>query len=432
MNIIETKQFLEATDLCDQAPLIEGLHGLGKSDTIRQFAKENNMHCEILILSLMDTGDLLGLPRTAEVGGQSTTIWAAPNWYTNIVNAAMPTEMPFNAIEFADDAFKEHVISRVDTKLPVQRGELNKIYCDYTSTTNDRLHIVAQDLCSYKYAKRSVLFLDEFNRAPMDILNASLQLVLDKRLHSHQLPIINGKPTFVVAAINPSDSGEYTTNSMDPALMDRFTHGTIEPDAKAWLAWARNSGVAPVVCDFITEHPDRIHYTSGDGKSSATPRSWTSLGNTMNKIDKIPQGIQFQVMKGIIGQELAGQFFSYYNNYSKVVKMEDIEAVIEKKAKKTTEIDKIAADVKKLIKDQEAIQKSELAEQFYKKYVQVDNAQDALPLVAFLAGLELETLNGFLKSKKESDFENYMKLAKFDGVLNNKNLFKTVTTKLAQ
>jgi hypothetical protein len=430
MNINEIQQFIGAADICDQAPLIEGVHGLGKSDTVRQYAKDNNMHCEVLILSLMDTGDLCGLPRTAEVGGQTSTVWSAPDWYSRIVDAAWATVLPINELKFADKEFEEAVLSRHSSS--VSREDLNNLYCTYYNEMNDGLKLHIQDKVTWAKAKRSVLFLDEFNRAPMDILNASLQLILDKRLHSHVLPVINGKPTFTIAAINPSDSGDYTTNSMDPALMDRFIHGTIEPDTKAWIKWARPNQLAPVVIDFLAEHPDRLHYTAKDAKSSATPRSWASLAKTMANIDQIPEEIQFQVMKGLVGQELASQFLAYYNNYAKTVKMEDIEALIAKKAKRTTDISKIAKDVKALIKDQEAIQKSELAEQFYQKYTKFDDAQDALPLVAFLSGLELETLNGFLKSKKSDDFENYMKLAKFDGVLNSKKLFTSITTKIAK
>jgi hypothetical protein len=171
---------------------------------------------------------------------------------------------------------------------------------------------------------------------------------------------------------------------MDYAQADRFIHGTIDPDIKSWVKWANSINLEKVVVDFLLEHPDRLHYTSKDGKSSATPRSWASLAKTMANIDQIPEEVQFQVMKGLVGQELASQFLAYYNNYAKVVKMEDIEALITKKAKRTTDIEKIAKDVKKLIKDQEAIQKSELAEQFYKKYTKFDDAQDALPLIAFL------------------------------------------------
>lgn len=109
MNINETKQFLAATDLCGQAPLISGKHGLGKSDTFRQYAKENNLHCEVLILSLMDTGDLIGLPRTADIGGQLSTTWAAPGWFNRIVNAAWPATLEVDALRFTDPEFKKFV-----------------------------------------------------------------------------------------------------------------------------------------------------------------------------------------------------------------------------------------------------------------------------------------------------------------------------------
>ena len=427
MNTQELKSFIAACDLAGHAPLIEGLHGIGKSEGVRAYAKEKDMQCEVLILSLMDTADLLGLPRAVEVGGQSTMVWSAPDWFTNIIDAAWPTSIDTADLTFTDKAFEEATLSRFSGK--ISREDLNNFYCDFYHESNNGLKLHYQNKVNYKYAKRSVLFLDEFNRAPADILNASLQLVLDKRLHSHRLPIINGQDTLVIAAINPAD-GDYTTLEMDPALLDRFVHAEAKADIKSWLDWARSANVEQVVKDFLAEHPDRLHYTAKDGKSSATPRSWTALARTMSKIDQIPSEIHFQLMKGHIGQELASQFLSYYNNYFKVVKMDEIEALISKTAKRTTDIDKLSKAVAKLIKDQEVIQKQELAEQFYSKYLD-DKVTDKLPLIVYLDAVELETLNGFLKSKKDADSANYSKLAKIDGELNNKNLFRKITTKAA-
>lgn len=401
---------------------------IGKSTVVQQYAKEQNMQCETLILSLMDTADLLGLPRAVEIGGQSTMIWSAPDWFTKIVNAAWPVELKVDALTFVDPTFKEQVLSRASAT--ISRADLNSMYCEFYNEPNDGLKLHYQDQVSYAHSKRSVLFLDEFNRAPADILNASLQLVLDKRLHSHRLPIVNGQDTLVIAAINPAD-GDYTTLEMDPALLDRFVHTEAKADIKSWLDWARTNNVAQVVRDFLTEHPDRLHYTAKDGKSSATPRSWTALARTMSKIDQIPSEIHFQLMKGHIGQELASQFLSFYNNYFKVVKIDEIEALITKTSKRTTDIDKLSTAVAKLIKDQEVIQKQELAEQFYAKYLD-DKVTDKLPLIVYLDSLELETLNGFLKSKKDADSSNYAKLAAADKELNNKNLFRKITSKVAK
>lgn len=113
MNPQDLKQAIAACDLCNQVPLISGVHGIGKSDTIKQYAKENNMHCEILILSLMDTGDLLGIPRSVEVGGVYSTVWSAPAWFNRIVDAAWPIEMNFEDLEFKDLEFKEFVQSEL-------------------------------------------------------------------------------------------------------------------------------------------------------------------------------------------------------------------------------------------------------------------------------------------------------------------------------
>lgn len=431
MNIAEAKQFIAVGDLIDKAPLIQGLHGIGKSEVVHQYAKENgNMHFEPLILSLMDTGDLLGLPRTVEVGGTLSTAWAAPEWYNRIVNAAFPEKVDFEDLSFANEDIQSYIVSNIETTKPVDRGTLNRLYCKYVGKSDDSLHLITQDLIKYTKAKRSVLFLDEFNRAPIDILNACLQLVQDRRLHSHVLPIVDGKPTLIIAAVNPADQ-DYTVSAFDPAMLDRFMFGQIEPDAKAWLNdYARPNNLASMVRDYIAEHPDRIHYTPADGSVGATPRSWTAVAKVVDNAKNIPNEILFQVFKGLVGMEMASQFLSYYNNYVKVIKMEDIEKLVKTKAKTIKDIEEIGAIVAKKVKDQEAIQKTELANNLFDKYATATSAKDALPLMAYLYALDLEILNGFLKEKKDSATTEYMNIAKIDDELNNKGLFKKIVTKL--
>lgn len=426
MNINEAKLFVTACDATDTVPLIQGVHGLGKSDIVRQYAKDNNLHCEILILSLMDVGDLCGLPRTISHGGQLSTTWSAPIWFNRIIDAAWPVEIPVEALTFTCPTLEKSVLALKSSS--VSRETLNSLYCKSVGEHDTELKLHVQSKVSYKHSKRSVLFLDEFNRAPGDILNTSLQLILDRRLNDFLLPIVNNKPTFVAAAINPSNDN-YTVNTMDPALLDRFVFGTVEPDAKAWLDWARQTDQAPIVRDFIAEHPARIHYVPADNSTGATPRSWASLSKIMKAIDTIPPSIHFQLIKGTIGSEVGSQFYSYYNNYYKVIRIEEIEALTTKKAKTTSNPETIGTAIKKLIKDQEVIQKTELAEQLWSKYVK-KSATEALPLVSYLYALENEELNGFLVSKKKDDMKSYMSLSKLDGELNNKQLFRKLVAKI--
>ena len=116
MNINETLQLLHAADLANDTALLEGLHGIGKSEAVNQFAAENNYFCQELFLSMMDTGDLIGIPRTAMIAGQQSTVWSAPDWYSRIINAAWPTEINVRDIEFHDEKFKEFVYQQLDIK----------------------------------------------------------------------------------------------------------------------------------------------------------------------------------------------------------------------------------------------------------------------------------------------------------------------------
>ena len=429
MNINETLQLLHAADLANDTALLEGLHGIGKSEAVNQFAVENDYFCQELFLSMMDTGDLIGIPRTNTVGTSTITTWAQPDWFQRITDEAFPQLNKTSDLVFTNKEFEEFVKSRVSAA-QVTRTEINDLYCEFFELPNDSLRVVMKDSCvSSKRARRSVLFLDELNRSNLDVRQATLQLILNKELHSHKLPYVNGKCTIIVAAINPSDN--YQVDELDPALLDRFIHAEVKADAKSWLTWARGKNLNQIVQDYIAEHPDRIHWTPKDGGIGATPRSWTKLAAFMDNIDSIPKEIQFQVMKGKIGSELAGQFLSFYNNYSKVIKLEDVEKLVEKHAKRSKNPETISKHVAKLIAKQEAIQKNQLAEALYEKYIKKqDDATTALPALAFLYALEIELLASFLKSRKESDAQDYLKLAKFDKELNEKGLFTRITTKV--
>ena len=113
MTINETKQLIAACDLIDKVPLISGLHGIGKSEIVKQYAAEQGLHNETMMMSLMDTGDIAGIPRTAEIGGQISTVWAAPQFITNIINQAWGKELYLEDLQFNDPAFKEFVLSRI-------------------------------------------------------------------------------------------------------------------------------------------------------------------------------------------------------------------------------------------------------------------------------------------------------------------------------
>jgi alkaline phosphatase D len=360
MDIQSAKQVIRAAALADDTVIMEGLHGIGKSNIVKQFAKEDGYHLEELFLSHQEVGDLIGIPHTIEIDGSTVTTWSKPIWFQRIQKAAAE-------------------------------------------------------------GKQAVLFLDELNRAPIDVRQSALQLVLERMIHEHELPTVDGQRTLVVAAINPAD--EYQVDELDPALLDRFLHIEVEADAPAFIKWGRSNNVNSMVLDFITEYPDRLHWMPQDGGIGATPRSWAKLGDFMDNVNSIPEEILFQVMKGKVGVELGSQFYSFFKNYADVVKMEDIEAIVSEHMDTTETVEELAEFVKVRTSKMEAIQKTELANQLANKY---KDEKEMLPFLAYLYAMEIEIVVAFLKSFRKDDPEAYKNLAKFDTVINNKELFKRI------
>lgn len=429
MTLTEFPHVLKAAEMANDTVIVESLHGIGKSDSIKQFAEMQNYHLEELFLSMMDTGDLIGIPRTKQIGTSTITAWAEPDWFQRITDAAFPQIVRISDLAFTDATFGEHLHSSYKHE-EITRTELNSMYARFYDLPDDRLHLVSRtSTVSCAKSRKSILFLDELNRSNLDVRQASLQLVLNKEIHCHKLPYVNGEPTFIVAAINPSDL--YQVDELDAALLNRFCKVELQPDLKSFLTWGRETKLNQVVLDYLAENPTKLHWQPSDGGIGATPRSWAKLAAYMERIDSIPPEVRFTIFKGKLGAEIGGQFLQFFNNYSKVIKVEDIETLVAKQMKKSQNPEVIAKAIEKLISKQEAIQQTQLAELLYAKYINKDRtATEAMPAIAFFYALPLEVLATLLKSKRNTDQPTYLKLAEFDLELNGKKLFTKITTQV--
>lgn len=360
MDIKTAKKVIQAAILGDDTVLMEGLHGIGKSNIVKQFAEEGDYYLEELFLSHQEVGDLIGIPHTVEMDGNSVTTWSIPIW-----------------------------LQRMNT--------------------------------ASKAGKKCILFLDELNRAPIDVRQSALQLVLERKIHEHSLPVLNGERTFVISAINPPD--DYQVDELDPALIDRFLYIQIEVDAPVWLDYALKTNINSVIRDFISEFPNRLHWTPADGGIGATPRSWVKLSHIMDKVDQIDNDILMHIMKAKVGVEVAAQLYTFYNNYVDVIKVKDIEKIIQNNKDTTDSIEELSGLISKLMQKTEAIQKSDLANQIADKYMK---KKDIFPLLTYLYSLEVEICVAFLKSYRQDEPNNYKRIAEIDNKLNNKKLFTRI------
>lgn len=172
------------------------------------------------------------------------------------------------------------------------------------------------------------LFLRRIKQSSYRCTSRYYAAILEKNYTAYKLPYINGKQTQIVAAINPSS--DYQTDELDPALLDRFVFLEVEADVKAFLEYARAKNLNDIVRAYLGEFPKDIFTHTRDSKDpiGATPRSWEKMSDFMTVIEKIEPEIQFDIFKGIIGTATASKFLQFFNNYSKVIKLADVEKLI--------------------------------------------------------------------------------------------------------
>lgn len=279
---------------------------------------------------------------------------------------------------------------------------------------------------------RSVLFCDEINRSPKDVLGAMLTLILEREVNGHKLPEVNGLPTIVVGGMNPDDEGDYHVDSLDDAMRNRFLIIRVESEAQGWLKYARDAGVNQIVRDFISENQPKLFFQAKDQSemAMATPRSWEMLGKFVDNFKSIDPELHFEIIKGKVGSALGSQFYNFFLNYVNVVKVEDIEKFVKKhKDINESTIEEIAqALYKDKLHNVESVTQMELIHQMADKYFKkAKERKDILPMLVTLYALNIETLASILKEYKASRIQDYKNLAEWDF---GKQLFRKITNKI--
>lgn len=294
--------------------------------------------------------------------------------------------------------------------------------------------------------KKCVLFLDELNRARLDVRQASLQLVLSKQIHQHKLPA----NTLVIAAVNPED-GDYQVSELDDALKDRFVTFTLKPDAEEWIDWAKNHDVHRNVISFVLDNPDKIWIKTENEDNQPTPRSWKMVSDFLKVLEKETYSkdernvIMQTFVCGKIGRTVGSQFMTFYETANDF-NVETVEKALEKiKNRKKENIEAAIKKLKPIVDNVELLKINFVTEELLKKYIPLTNGmkeeeafEKAFPVMALLYSLPLEMLHSILKSIKDdvNMRDLYAGLAHADnftvGNLRSKELFKKILDKMKQ
>ena len=170
------------------------------------------------------------------------------------------------------------------------------------------------------------LFLDEVDRATLEVRQGIFELTDSRKLNGHNLH----PDTIIFAAVNGGEHGEhYQVNEMDPAELDRWIVWDVEPNTEYWLAWGKNN-VDGLIWDFINNNRNHLEHVGEFEPNKVYPsrRSWKRFNDTVDAVGVFGEDgdrdLLFNLATAFVGFEAAVAFIDFVANYSKVVTVSDI------------------------------------------------------------------------------------------------------------
>ena len=222
-----TKFSLDASKSPTKLPVCYwGIHGTGKTELVKQIAKDLGYNLVVLHLAMQDICDLIGIPSKVEYilpdGSKDTVqIWSCPQW-----------------LHDAHENYKK-------TKIP------------------------------------NLFFLDEFNRGNRFVLAAMLPFLIEGVLHQHRI----GPEDAVIAAANPANE-KYEVNELtDEALLNRMGHIVFKPTHTEYIAYLKKCGVDKTTIKVAANNPSFTKIPDFDLGFEVKP-SRRSIFNVMSLVGK--------------------------------------------------------------------------------------------------------------------------------------------------
>ncbi len=174
-----------------------------------------------------------------------------------------------------------------------------------------------------------VLFLDEVDRATIEVRQGIFELTDSRKLNGHVLH----PETLIFAAVNGGEHGEqYQVGEMDPAELDRWTVFDVEPTVEDWLSWAKPN-VNEIVWDFINQNREHLEHKGDFEPNKVYPsrRSWDRFNECLTGAEFLTDenrkgnaGTIFELGCAFVGFEAAVSFRDFAEKYERQVTVEQI------------------------------------------------------------------------------------------------------------
>lgn len=271
MKLLDAYKVVKTSIKNNTPIMLWGPPGIGKSSLIQQIAEELGRDMLDLRLAQLEPTDLRGVPMPNRETNRAD--WFLPGWWPNRAEEDMEREV-------VDNSGKKPTTKKV--KVPAG--------CCPNGP--------------------GIVFLDEIEKAPVSVKNASLQLVLDRMIGTYKLP----DDWALVCAGNREEDGAFSA-PLGSALSNRMTHLEIEPDVESWASWARDNGISEDIIGFLHFKPELL-YKQTEDHAFPTPRSW-EMGSGLLSLVKT-QREQKELLAASVGRGAASEYVVWSNVYKSV------------------------------------------------------------------------------------------------------------------
>ena len=291
-HVINNNRYLQEQGKLPVSMEIVGESGIGKTSTVVELAKENNLNfVKLNLAQIEELGDLVGFPvRQFQMYKE---VKVAPK--TKDINF---TSADAEAMVASKMTTTKKVGQRVD-ELAVAEYLKN----GYKMTGKNRMSYCAPEWIADK-KDGGILLLDDWNRADVRFIQAVMELIDRQTYISWSLP----KDWHIILTSNP-DNGDYMVNSIDSAQKTRYITANLKFDINVWARWAEEAGIDTRCINFLLLHPELV-------TQETNARSITTFFNAISSFDSFEDNLTMIQMigEGSVGDAFASMFTTFINN----------------------------------------------------------------------------------------------------------------------
>ena len=294
-HVISNNRFLQEQGKPPVAIEVLGESGIGKTSTVVELAKENNLNfVKLNLAQIEELGDLVGFPvRQFQMYKEKTIKKVDDLNYTTAQRTAAAGDLA----KMTGTVTKK--VGQWVDELAVSEYLKN----GYKMTGKNRMSYAAPEWIADK-KEGGILLLDDWNRADVRFIQAVMELIDRQTYISWSLP----KDWHIILTANP-DNGDYMVNSIDSAQKTRYITANLKFDVNVWGRWAEEAGIDTRCINFLLLHPELV-------TQETNARSITTFFNAISSFESFEDNLSMVQMigEGSVGDAFASMFTTFINN----------------------------------------------------------------------------------------------------------------------